>query len=88
MGNIKTNECPHISATNSAALESTGATCAECGLNAPIRVCMTCGHVGCCESTNSHALAHSKSTAHPLIRELPISENSFTWCYTCNAYLT
>lgn len=88
MANIKTSECTHIGVTNSAALEINGAACAECGLNAPLRVCLTCGHVGCCESKNGHALAHSKASAHPLIRQLPISEKSFTWCYACNAYLT
>ena len=85
MGKINASECPHMSNTKS--LETTGTTCEECGVNAPTRVCMTCGHIGCCETTNGHALAHSKSSAHPLIRELPISERSFTWCYDCNAYL-
>lgn len=88
MANIKASECPHISKTNSAAIEIKDAACSECGVSAPTRVCLTCGHVGCCESTNGHALAHSKASAHPLIRELPISEKSFTWCYGCNAYLT
>ena len=88
MSNIKTNECPHLGDTNHEALELTSTTCAECGVNAPTRVCLTCGHVGCCESTNGHALAHFKSSSHPLIRQLPISEKSFTWCYGCNAYLT
>jgi uncharacterized UBP type Zn finger protein len=87
MGNIKVGNCPHLSDTNSS-LEITAATCAECGVSAPIRACLTCGHVGCCESTSGHALAHSKASNHPLIRQLPISESSFTWCYGCNAYLT
>jgi len=88
MGTIKASDCPHLSDTNGAVLESAGGKCAECGLGAPIRVCMTCGHVGCCESTNGHALAHAKASSHPLIRQLPVSEKSFTWCYDCNAYVT
>ena len=88
MGKIQASECPHLNDTNSAALETNNTICAECGVSAPTRVCMTCGHVGCCETTNGHALAHSKSSGHPLIRQLPISENSFTWCYGCNAYVT
>jgi CPA1 family monovalent cation:H+ antiporter len=48
---------------------------------------MTCGHVGCCESTRGHARAHALAEHHPLIRELPIRERAFTWCYDCNAYL-
>lgn len=88
MGKINASECPHLKETNGAALEVATAACAECGVNTPTRVCMTCGHVGCCETTKGHALAHSQSSGHPLIRELPISEASFTWCYRCNAYLT
>jgi len=88
MASINANECPHMSDTNSAALEIASTNCAECGVSAPTRVCMTCGHIGCCETTNGHALAHSKSSSHPLIRELPISGRSFTWCYSCNAYVT
>ncbi|HKA20209.1 MAG TPA: UBP-type zinc finger domain-containing protein [Blastocatellia bacterium] len=88
MPSIKSSECPHFKETNSQAIEVNSTRCAECGLENPTRVCMTCGHIGCCESRNGHALAHSKSSDHPLIRQLPISDNSFTWCYGCNAYLT
>ncbi|MEK6405877.1 MAG: UBP-type zinc finger domain-containing protein [Acidobacteriota bacterium] len=87
MGNVTANECPHLADTNIKALEVTSTACVECGVSAPTRVCMTCGHIGCCETTSGHALAHSKSSGHPLIRELPLSERSFTWCYGCNAYL-
>jgi CPA1 family monovalent cation:H+ antiporter len=48
---------------------------------------MTCGHIGCCESTNGHGRAHALDNHHPLIRELPNTERSFTWCYDCNAYI-
>ncbi len=88
MAKINSSECPHMKDTNSAALEITATTCAECGISSPTRVCMTCGRVGCCESANRHALAHSRSSGHPLIRELPVSDRSFTWCYECNAYLS
>ena len=88
MATIKASECPHIDESRSAALELSGTTCAECGVSAPTRVCLNCGYVGCCESTNGHALAHSRASDHPVIRQLPVSEKSFTWCYGCNAYLT
>lgn len=87
MAKIKTSECPHVKDTDSSALEVSSTVCAECGVSAPTRVCMICGHVGCCETASGHALAHSRSSGHPLIRELPISERSFTWCYGCNAFL-
>jgi monovalent cation/hydrogen antiporter len=88
MPSIRASECPHFKETNSQAFEVNSTICSECGLESPTRVCMTCGHIGCCESTNGHALAHSKSSDHHLIRQLPISDTSFTWCYGCNAYLT
>ena len=33
-----------------------------------LRICLTCGHVGCCESSkNKHALKHYQSSGHPLV---------------------
>ena len=87
MKRISADECAHLELTGSA-LQFADTTCAECGVKAPTRVCLTCGHVGCCETTHGHALAHSQLSGHPLIRELPISDRSFTWCYGCNAYVT
>ncbi|MDQ6922920.1 MAG: UBP-type zinc finger domain-containing protein, partial [Pseudomonadota bacterium] len=32
-----------------------------------LRLCRTCGHVGCCdESKNRHATRHFRSTQHPI----------------------
>ena len=87
MAVIKATECPHLQAASEAALNVAKTDCAECGASAPTRVCMTCGHVGCCESSRGHARAHALAEHHPLIRELPNRERSFTWCYDCNAYL-
>ena len=34
-----------------------------------LRLCLTCGHVGCCDSSkNKHATKHFHKTQHPLIR--------------------
>ena len=88
MNKIKASDCTHLKDTASEARPEGSTGCEECGVSAPTRVCLTCGHVGCCETTSGHALAHSRSKEHPLIRELPVSERSFTWCYGCNAYLT
>jgi uncharacterized UBP type Zn finger protein len=51
-------------------------------------MCLTCGHIGCCDSIKGHATAHAKATDHALIRSLPFNANSFTWCYKCQAYLS
>jgi diadenylate cyclase len=46
-----------------------------------LRLCLTCGHVGCCDdSKNKHATAHFHSTGHPLIESLEAGEN-WRWCY-------
>lgn len=52
-----------------------------------LRVCMTCGHAACCESSpNTHALIHFRETSHPVIRSLEPGEYWF-WCYSDEAYL-
>jgi uncharacterized UBP type Zn finger protein len=46
-----------------------------------LRMCMTCGHVGCCDSSpNRHATAHAGAEGHPIVRSLEPGENWF-WCY-------
>ena len=46
-----------------------------------LRVCMTCGHVGCCDSSpNTHATRHFHATAHPIVRSLERGEQ-WGWCY-------
>ncbi|MFN0062895.1 MAG: UBP-type zinc finger domain-containing protein [Myxococcaceae bacterium] len=46
-----------------------------------LRVCMTCGHVGCCDSSrNKHATAHAHDTQHPVVRSYERGE-SWGWCY-------
>jgi uncharacterized UBP type Zn finger protein len=62
---INATECPHIKDIDSALLSVAITACAECGVSSPTRVCLTCGHVGCCESTNGHALAHSRASEQP-----------------------
>jgi diadenylate cyclase len=46
-----------------------------------LRLCLTCGHVGCCDdSKNKHAAAHFHATGHPIIESLEAGEN-WRWCY-------
>ncbi len=46
-----------------------------------LRLCLTCGHVGCCDSSpNKHATAHFHQTAHPVIRVFEPGED-WAWCY-------
>jgi monovalent cation:H+ antiporter-2, CPA2 family len=46
-----------------------------------LRICRTCGHVGCCDdSKNRHATRHFHHTGHPIITSLEPGEN-WSWCY-------
>jgi uncharacterized UBP type Zn finger protein len=46
-----------------------------------LRLCLTCGHVGCCDSSpNRHATAHARDTGHPIVRSLEPGEE-WAWCY-------
>ena len=61
--------------------------CEGCGSTFNLRLCTECGHVGCCESQQSHGRQHALGSAHPVIKSLPLAKSSFTWCYTCDKYL-
>ena len=46
-----------------------------------LRMCMECGHVGCCDSSkNKHAIAHFRATLHPIARSIEPGEE-WAWCY-------
>ncbi|MFO7322778.1 MAG: UBP-type zinc finger domain-containing protein [Chloroflexota bacterium] len=46
-----------------------------------LRICMICGHVGCCDnSKNRHATKHFQETGHPIVRSFEKGEN-WMWCY-------
>lgn len=46
-----------------------------------LRICLSCGHVGCCDSSpNRHASAHSAAEDHLLIRSLQPGED-WSWCF-------
>lgn len=47
-----------------------------------LRLCMSCGHVGCCDSPkNRHATRHFRHTGHPLVRSIEPGER-WVWCYS------
>jgi len=46
-----------------------------------LRVCLTCGHVGCCDSSkNKHATKHYHATSHPIVQSFEPGED-WGWCY-------
>jgi monovalent cation:H+ antiporter-2, CPA2 family len=51
-----------------------------------LRLCRTCGHVGCCDqSKNKHATRHFHQTNHPIIKSLEPGER-WSWCYVDEIY--
>ena len=48
---------------------------------AHLRMCLTCGHVACCDSSpHQHAARHAERTGHPVMRSFEPGE-SWRWCY-------
>ncbi len=75
--------CLHLATSPEVAPRSKG--CAECLASGDswvhLRLCLTCGHVGCCDSSkNKHATRHFHETRHPVIRSFEPGED-WRWCY-------
>ena len=83
---VKT-ECNHFREQVVEGATPKASNCEACGIEGPLRFCLTCGYVGCCESRSSHDTLHWRETGHAIIHQLPLSERSFTWCYEHQAYL-
>jgi hypothetical protein len=46
-----------------------------------LRLCLHCGHVGCCDdSKNRHATKHFHATSHPIMRSIEPGE-TWGWCF-------
>jgi uncharacterized UBP type Zn finger protein len=77
--------CSHLNTIEVTELPASVEGCEDClregGLWLHLRICLACGHVGCCDdSPNRHATAHAHSKEHPLIRSLEPGEE-WSWCY-------
>jgi uncharacterized UBP type Zn finger protein len=67
------------------------AGCEEClkmgGTWVHLRLCLSCGHVGCCDSSpGQHATRHFHETGHPVIASFEPGER-WAWCYVDEAPL-
>lgn len=52
-----------------------------------LRICLICGHVGCCDSSvNKHARKHFEETGHPIIQSFEPGEK-WRWCYIDKIYI-
>jgi hypothetical protein len=75
--------CKHLSAIRDVVPSAPG--CEECLKSGDpwlhLRICRTCGHVGCCDqSPNRHATKHFHATRHPIIEAYDPPEG-WGWCY-------
>ncbi len=76
-------ECTHLDQIRDVTPRTDG--CEEClKMGAEwvhLRLCLTCGHVGCCDSSRyKHATKHFHRTEHPIVRSLEPGED-WKWCY-------
>jgi len=50
-----------------------------------LRLCLTCGHVGCCDSSpGQHAMRHAHRESHPIMASYEPDER-WAWCYVDEA---
>ncbi len=78
------DKCSHTDSLNSVKAPAK-LVCPECVALGDtwvhLRVCMSCGAVGCCDSSkNKHATAHFKASEHPVVKSLEKGE-TWAWCY-------
>ena len=77
--------CSHLDHVLVTELPESVDGCAECLAEGTpwlhLRICLECGHVGCCDdSPMRHATAHAQQSSHPIIRSLQPGED-WSWCY-------
>ena len=77
------SDCSHVDQAQDVTPSADG--CEDClrdgGRWVHLRVCMSCGHVGCCDSSPAkHASAHFHDAGHPLIQSFEPGED-WWWCY-------
>jgi uncharacterized UBP type Zn finger protein len=81
------HNCEHIQEAKD--LQPTKHVCEDCVKTGDqwvhLRLCLTCGHVGCCDSSkNKHATEHYAHTKHPVMRSAEPGE-AWGWCYVDEA---
>jgi hypothetical protein len=77
--------CTHLDTIEVTELPPAVDGCEEClRMGSPwchLRICLACGHVGCCDSSpNKHASAHAQAEGHPIIRSIQPGED-WSWCF-------
>jgi uncharacterized UBP type Zn finger protein len=78
-------DCAHLDSVQITELPESIDGCEECLQSGDkwchLRICLSCGHVGCCDSSpNRHATKHSEATGHPIMRSVQPGED-WAWCF-------
>jgi uncharacterized UBP type Zn finger protein len=76
-------DCTHLDEIHDVTPSAKGCTdCLRMGSRwVHLRMCLSCGYVGCCDSSpNRHASAHARQTHHPIVRSMEPGE-SWVWCF-------
>ena len=65
--------------------------CEEClatgGRWVHLRLCLSCGYVGCCDSSPSqHASKHARASEHPIVQSFERGED-WRWCYVDETFV-
>ncbi|NHC44759.1 Na+/H+ antiporter [Motilibacter aurantiacus] len=79
------NACEHLASAPADTSPSTTQGCEDCLREGTawvhLRLCLGCGHVGCCDSSpRRHATRHWQADGHPVIRSFEPGED-WRWCY-------
>ncbi|MFG2644357.1 UBP-type zinc finger domain-containing protein [Streptomyces sp. NPDC048370] len=79
------SECPHVADMPRPEPPPLTDTCLECLSDGThpvqLRLCLSCGHVGCCDSSaGRHATGHFSTTGHPVMRTFEPNER-WRWCF-------
>ena len=75
--------CSHLESIELTDLPASVPGCEDCLRSGDewvhLRMCMACGHIGCCDSSpNRHARAHAEAAEHPIVRS---AESGEDWSY-------
>ncbi|WP_329042397.1 UBP-type zinc finger domain-containing protein [Streptomyces sp. NBC_00178] len=89
-GALDRRSCAHEDADEHLPEPETAPACDDCPAGAPfgsLLHCLTCGHVGCSDSSaGQHAYGHARTSGHPLARSLR-SGDTWAWCYEDELFL-
>lgn len=77
--------CAHLEDAPACVVPRTPEGCPDCAAEGlrpvHLRLCLTCGNVGCCDSSvGRHATRHFEKSGHPVMRSFEPGE-SWRWCY-------